>query len=104
MDTNKKQEILYFGSVIFNQIYLLYEDKQYVGTKNWTCYGSLYLFRFSEIFLQFTEHTIIFHIQHILGYFLRTHDILIIYDSKIMDIKNVLGNLSIMCPTQKFTM
>jgi hypothetical protein len=81
---------------------LYYEDKQYVGTKNWTCY-SYYLFRFSEIFLHFTEHAVIFDIPHILGYFRYAHDILIIYDSKIMDIRNVMDNFNGVHPTQIFT-
>lgn len=82
---------------------MYYEDKQYVGTKNWTCDCCLYLFIFSEIFLQFTEHAITFDIQHILGYFRFAHDILIIYDSKIMDIMNVMDNFNGMHPTQIFT-
>lgn len=70
---------------------MYYGDKHYVGTKNWTCDGCLYLFRFSEIFLQFTEHAIIFDVQHTLGYFRYAHDI---YDSKVVDIKNVMDNFN----------
>ena len=81
---------------------MYYEDKQYVSTKNWTCY-SYYLFRFSEIFLQFTEHSIVFDMQHMLGYFRYALDILIIYDSKIMVIKHVMDNFNGMHTTQIFT-
>jgi hypothetical protein len=62
---------------------------------------------FSEIFLQFIEHTVIFDIlikQHIVGYFRYVDDILIIYDSKITDIKNVLDNFNGMHYPQKFTL
>lgn len=62
---------------------------------------------FSEIFLQFIEHTVIFDIlikQHVVGYFRYVDDILIIYDSKITDIKNVLDNFNGMHYLQKFTL
>lgn len=81
---------------------MYYEDKQYVGTKNWTCDGCLCLFTFSEIFLQFTEHTIVFDIQNIQGYFRFAHDILIIYDSKQW-ILRMFCITSVVCTPQKYS-
>jgi hypothetical protein len=61
---------------------------------------------FSEIYLQYIEHTSIFDIltqNNIHGYFRYVDDVLIIYDIELTNIHNVLKQFSTVSPKLTFT-
>jgi len=96
IDDTTKQEILKYCNIILDQNFFQYRDRQY---KQSICLavGAPTSSIFSEIYLQYMEHTTFVDIlnqQIILGYFHYVDDILIVYDKTATDIENIIQILN----------
>jgi hypothetical protein len=70
------------------------------------CHGCTFVVHLSKVFLQYTEHTVIYDIllhNNILGYFRYVDDILIVCDSGKTDITNVVDSFNTATHSMQFT-
>jgi hypothetical protein len=92
IDDTKKQEILRYCNIILYKNFFQYRDRQYKEA-SYLAMGALTSSIFSEIYLQYMEHTTFVDIlnkKKDIGYFHYVDDILIVYDKTAKDIENVI--------------
>jgi hypothetical protein len=98
-------ELLQICDVVLSQNYFTFLSSTYVQ-KTGLAMGAPTSSVFSEIYLQYLEHTQLYNIllgHHILGYFRYVHDILIIYDTSTTNIQTVLDHFNEIAKPLSFT-
>jgi hypothetical protein len=106
IDPEQKTEIITLSRLITTQNYFQFQNKTYIQKHGLAMRAPIYAL-FSEIHLQSTETTEILDIlltHYVVGYFRYVDDILISYNQKQTNIKDVLTQLNDSMPTMKFTM
>jgi hypothetical protein len=91
-----EQDIIKIMEVILKQNYFQFNDNIYTQTKG-LAMGAPTSSVLSEIYLQSLEHTIIFDIlirQKIIGYYRYLDDILLVYDTRLTEIEQVLHHFN----------
>jgi hypothetical protein len=99
-------ELLQICDVVLSQNYFTFLSFTYIQ-KTGLAMGAPTSSVFSEIYLQYLEHTQLFNIllrHHILGYFRYVDDILIVYDTSATNIQTVLDQFNDVSKPLSFTM
>jgi hypothetical protein len=104
---NKKfsRELIKLAWTILKQSYFQFRDDIYTQTEG-LAMGAPSSSLFSEIYLQYLEHTTIFDIllQQLTRYFKYVDDILLVYNTQTTNIHNVLDQFNQVHPKLKFTL
>ena len=101
-----KNELLQLCNTILSQIYFQFGTHQCVQ-KQWLAMGAPTSSIFSEIYMQYLEHTKIFDIltkHKLVAYFRYVDDILILYNEKTTNIQEIMDMSNNISPTLTFTM
>jgi len=102
----QRLELLQLCNVVLSQNYFTFLSSTYVQNTG-VAMGAPTSSVFSEIYLQFLEHTQLFDIlirHHILGYFRYVDDILVIYNASTTNIQTVLDQFNDTTRPLLFTM
>lgn len=100
------QQILILLNTIIGHNYIQFNENFYIQHEG-LAMGSPTSATFSEIFLQFIEHTQIYKIllkHQIINYFRYVDDILIIFNNRKTNIPNMLHEFNLIHPNVKFTL
>jgi hypothetical protein len=101
-----KNELIKITKTLLKQNYFSFQDSIYRQTEG-LAMGASTSAIFSEIYLQYMEHTTLAEIlikHNIQGYFRYVDDILLIYDITTTDINSVLNQFNSVVPDLKFTL
>jgi len=107
LNTSKtvKNELIKLTRMILKQNYFNFQNITYKQTTG-LAMGAPTSAIFSEIYLQYIEHTLLIDIlsnNHIIGYFRYVDDILLIYDIEITNINKLLEQVNNTTPNLNFT-